>query len=256
MTSPARRLVVPCAGVPITACTRADAARMVVERATGVLEQGVDVHPINAYTLALADRDADLRNMLQKASVNFPDGKAVVWANQLLHRQADVPGNRVYGPDLFLDVFAAGEDIGLRHYLLGSTPDVLASLIDNLRARFPAAQIVGSESPPFRSLTEQELAEQRERIARSGAQVVWVGLGTPKQNWEAARLARELPLVFVAVGAAFDFVAGTKPQAPGWMQEHGLEWLFRLGTEPRRLWKRYLFGNTRFMVAAVRRARG
>jgi N-acetylglucosaminyldiphosphoundecaprenol N-acetyl-beta-D-mannosaminyltransferase len=211
------------------------------------------VHLCNAYTLALADKDERFREVLTSAGLNFPDGKAVVWANQLRHRALDLPANRVYGPDLFLDVFERGQAVGLRHYLLGSTPEVLAALVENLRSRFPEADIVGSESPPFRTLTDAEQAEQRARIAASGAQVVWVGLGTPKQDWEAARLAAELPLLFVAVGAAFDFVAGTKRQAPTWMQQRGLEWLFRLASEPGRLWKRYLFGNARFVFAAARR---
>lgn len=246
-------VVVPCAGVPITSCARAAAAQEVIQRATSLLERGVDVHLCNAYTLALADKDEQFRTMLIRAGLNFPDGKAVVWANQLRHRDLALPANRVYGPDLFLDVFEQGQVLGLRHYLLGSTPDVLSALVDNLRARFPAAQIVGSESPPFRPLTDAEEAEQRARLIESQAQVVWVGLGTPKQDEEVARLASELPLVFVAVGAAFDFVAGTKQQAPKWMQDRGLEWVFRLASEPGRLWKRYLFGNVRFVIAAARR---
>ena len=256
MSSPAALHVLPCAGVPITSCPPDVAAQEVLRRALEPPESGVDVHLCNAYTLALADKDADFRRMLERAALNFPDGKAVVWANQLRHRGLGLSPDRVYGPDLFLDVFEMGQEPGLRHYLLGSTPDVLESLVANLHTRFPAAVIAGSEAPPFRALTEAERAEQTRRIADSGAQVVWLGLGTPKQDWQAARLAAELPLVFVAVGAAFDFVAGKKRQAPGWMQRHGLEWVFRLASEPGRLWKRYLFGNVRFVVAAVRRSGG
>lgn len=244
--------VVPCAGVPITACTPEEAARAVVRLATSSLERGLDVHLCNAYTLSLADKDESFRTTLQRAGINFPDGKSVVWANKLLHRDITVPSDRVYGPDLFLDVFELGQDVGLRHYLLGSTPGVLAKLEAELRRRFPRAEIVGVESPPFRSLDQSEADEQAARIRRSGAHLVWVGLGTPKQDWETARLARDLPLVFAAVGAAFDFVAGTTKQAPLWMQRNGVEWLFRLGSEPRRLWKRYLFGNARFVLAATK----
>lgn len=227
-----------------------------IRLATSPLEGGIDVHLVPAYTVAYADQHPEFRVLLERASINFPDGKAVVWANQLRHRALKLPGERVYGPDLFLEVFDRGQEVDLRHYLLGSTPEVLEALVANLQSRFPRALIVGSEAPPFRALTAQEQAEQRARIAASGAQVVWVGLGTPKQDWEVARLARELPLVFAAVGAAFDFVAGTKRQAPRWMQRYGLEWLFRLASEPRRLWKRYVFGNARFLVAAARRSRG
>ena len=244
--------VVSCAGVPITAGTRAQAARLVLDLASTPRPSGVDVHLCNAYTLALADRDPSYRDVLRGAAANFPDGKSVVWANRLLHRGLDLPDERVYGPDLFHDVLALGQVVGLRHYLLGSTRDVLAALDSRIRKLYPDALVVGMDSPPFRDLTASELADQAERIRSSGAQVVWVGLGTPKQDWEAARLAAGLPLVFVAVGAAFDFVAGTKPQAPLWMQRNGLEWTFRLASEPRRLWRRYLFGNLRFLYAASR----
>ena len=140
----------------------------------------------------------------------------------------------------------------MRHYLLGSTPDVLESLRHNLETSYPAARIVGVESPPFRDLTSEEEAEQLERIERSGAEIVWVGLGTPKQDLECARMAASSRKVFVAVGAAFDFAAGMKPEASPWMQNNGLEWVHRLSHEPGRLWKRYLFGNVRFVRAALK----
>lgn len=249
-------LVLSCAGVPITSCLPAMAAEEVIRLATGDREHGADVHLCNAYTLALADKDPHFRSMLGHATHNFPDGQSVVWANQLLHRGIFVPGTRVYGPDLFLDVVALGRSVQLRHFLLGSTPEVLAQLEAELRSRFPGVDIVGNASPPFRSLSEQESRDQIHLLASSGAQVVWLGLGTPKQDWEAARLAAAVPAVFCAVGAAFDFVAGNKKQAPAWMQQRGLEWLYRVATEPRRLWKRYLFGNVRFITAVARRGLG
>ena len=212
----------------------------------------MDVHLCNAYTLALADRDPAFRAMLGRASRNFPDGQSVVWANRLLHRRAVVPRARVYGPDLFLDVVALGRSVGLRHYLLGSTPEVLERLADELCRRFPGAEIVGMTSPPFGTFSEAETRRQVRLLTASGADVVWIGLGTPKQDWESARLAALVPAVFCAVGAAFDFVAGTKRQAPLWMRRSGLEWLHRLATEPRRLWRRYLLGNVRFLHAVAR----
>ena len=246
------RTVLSCAGVPITACLPGEAAEEVVRLATSGRDAGADVHLCNAYTLALADNDPAFRSLLRHSTLNLPDGKSVVWANRLLHRDVNVPEVRVYGPDLFLDVVALGRASGLRHFLLGSTPAVLERLGAELVRRFPGADIVGSSSPPFRELTEQEDAEQIRLLASSGAHVVWLGLGTPKQDWEAARLAAAVPAVFCAVGAAFDFVAGTKKQAPDWMQRRGLEWFYRLATEPRRLWRRYLFGNARFLKAVSR----
>ncbi len=243
-----------CARVPITASGPTEAAAWVVQRAVTGGTRGVDVHLCNAYTLALADKQAALRRLLNEAGANFADGQSVVWANRLRHRAAAPPTARVYGPDLFLNVCDAGRRVGLRHYLLGSTSEVLDSLCQALTHRFPGVQIVGREAPPFHEVDEIEHARRRACIKASGAQVVWVGLGTPKQDWEAARLAHHLPVVAVGVGAAFDFVAGTKPQAPRVLQRHGLEWTFRLATEPRRLWRRYLFGNVRFVYAAAARS--
>jgi N-acetylglucosaminyldiphosphoundecaprenol N-acetyl-beta-D-mannosaminyltransferase len=244
--------VVPCLGIPITACTPAQAALEVVRLATTDLDHGVDIHLCSAHGFSLADTDPRFKAMLQRAAINFPDGKSVVWANKLLHRGTTIPNDRVYGPDLFLDVFEKGQELGLRHYLLGATPQVLTALQTELRRRFPKAAIVGAVSPPFRALTEQEIAEQTARLVESKAQVVWIGLGTPKQDWESARLAGDIAAIFIAVGAAFDFVAGEKRQAPMWMQRNGLEWLFRLAVEPRRLWRRYLFGNARFLRAMIK----
>jgi N-acetylglucosaminyldiphosphoundecaprenol N-acetyl-beta-D-mannosaminyltransferase len=243
--------LVSCAGVPIAASGRGDAAHALVQIATSSCTSGVDVHLCNAYTLALADKEPWLKYLLCEATLNLPDGMGVVWANRLLNRGREMPRESACGPNLLLDTFDLGEEVGLRHYLLGSTPEVLTSLEAELRSRYPRAVIVGVESPPFRPLTEDEEAMQVARIADSGAQIVWVGIGTPKQDAVARALARQLPMAFVAVGAAFDFVAGHKKRPPLWMQRRGLEWTYRLATEPRRLWKRYLFGNARFIVAAA-----
>jgi N-acetylglucosaminyldiphosphoundecaprenol N-acetyl-beta-D-mannosaminyltransferase len=241
-----------CAGVPVSSLTPKEACALLVECGVNGPVGPMDVHLCNAYTLALADRSPEYREILRESALNLPDGMSVIWANQLLHRGQIAPRERVRGTDLFLNVVSAGNDKQLRHYLLGSTPDVLESLSNNLRKRCPAALIVGSESPPFRDLTDREREEQIQRLTKSRAQIVWVGLGTPKQDFEAIRLARQIPLVFVAVGAAFDFVAGNKREAPMWMQRAGLEWFHRLISEPRRLWRRYLFGNVRFLKAVIR----
>ena len=210
------------------------------------------MHLCNAYTIALADSDPDLHCLLVQAGLNFPDGKSVVWANRLRHRGLGLGSQRVYGPDLMLDVFDRGRRQRLKHYLLGSTEPVLEDLERALHRLFPSADIVGSESPPFRRLTHDERTAQARRITESGAGLVWVGLGTPKQDFEVAALTTEVPAVAVAVGAAFDFLAGTKRQAPPWLGRIGLEWAHRLAQEPRRLWRRYAFGNARFLWAVAR----
>jgi N-acetylglucosaminyldiphosphoundecaprenol N-acetyl-beta-D-mannosaminyltransferase len=151
-----------------------------------------------------------------------------------------------------LDYCAAAAARGEPLFLYGSTDATLLKLRDALRARWPTLVIAGHYAPPFRPLSEAETAEVLERIHASGARTVWVGLGCPKQEvWMHAQRGR-LRAVMVGVGAAFDFHAGTLPRAPDWMRHAGLEWLHRLASEPRRLWRRYLVTNSRFIAGAAR----
>ena len=163
-----------------------------------------------------------------------------------------MPADRVRGPSYFLDVLDQGRAIDARHFLLGGTDEMLNVLRATIADRFPGVIIAGVESPPFRPPTDDELREQDARIAATRPDVVWVGLGSPKQEFEAHRLASTLNAVVPAVGAAFDFTAGRVTPAPEWMQRSGLEWLHRLGSEPRRLWRRYLVGNAKFVWIASR----
>ena len=219
----------------------------------GEVGGGVPVHFANAYTVALADSDPGYQRLFTGPdSVVFTDGMPVAWFGRRYFPGLAGQWQRVYGPDVMTGVLAASGADGPRHYLLGGSLETLELLTQAIARRWPAAQVVGAESPPFRALSTAELAERDQRIRASGATVVWVGLGTPKQDWEVARLASEVPVVVMAVGAAFDFLAQTKPQAPVWMQRSGMEWAYRLGSEPRRLGKRYLWGNPRFVMAAVR----
>lgn len=206
------------------------------------------IHLANAYTVALADKSAEYRQVLSQPAINFPDGKPIGWVSAMNRHNPRL--EQVRGPQLFLDTFDHGRRFGTKHFLLGSTPQVLGALETNLKTRFPGVQIAGTDSPPFRPLSEDELRDQDERIRASGADIVWVGLGTPKQDFEAQRLATKLPIVAIAIGAAFDFAAGTAREAPRWMTSLGLEWVFRFACEPRRLWRRYFFGNARFLSAA------
>jgi N-acetylglucosaminyldiphosphoundecaprenol N-acetyl-beta-D-mannosaminyltransferase len=145
-----------------------------------------------------------------------------------------------------------GREFGLRHYLHGSTDEVLTVLEAELRRRLPGVDIVGRGAPPFRELTAGEELALEQRLVRLQPDIVWVGLGTPKQDLFAHDFRHRAPSTFVAVGAAFDFISAAKRQAPGWMQERGLEWTYRLAREPRRLGKRYLVGNARFVAGLVR----
>ena len=198
----------------------------------------------NAYTIALADERPDLSDALNANCVNFPDGMPLVWCAK---RRNIAVSNRVYGPDLMEAVLDRGRAHGLRHYLYGSTPEVLDSLVAAISQRWPGVEIVGVESPPFRELTDEEVATSVQRATDQRADVVWIGMGTPKQDLLTHRMAELGEATYVAIGAAFDFIAGTKSQAPVWMQRIGFEWFYRLATEPRRLWKRYLFYNLKFV---------
>jgi N-acetylglucosaminyldiphosphoundecaprenol N-acetyl-beta-D-mannosaminyltransferase len=210
---------------------------------------GCAVHLCNAYTLSLAAKDPAYRWRLNAGDLNLPDGMPLVWLGRRLGLDVH---QRVYGPDLMRSTIDHGRPTGLRHHLYGSTEQVLQRMERTLVAEYPGARIVGREAPPFRPLDRAEHLAAARRIERSRADVVWVGLGTPRQDDTVHLLRAWLPVTLVAVGAAFDFIAGTRPQAPVWMQTRGLEWLYRLGAEPRRLWRRYLFGNSRFLWTVAR----
>jgi N-acetylglucosaminyldiphosphoundecaprenol N-acetyl-beta-D-mannosaminyltransferase len=174
-----------------------------------------------------------------------PDGVPLVWASHWLgHREV----SRVYGPDLLMAACERSLQSGWSHYFYGGADGVPEKLGSNLRVRFPGIKIAGMESPPFRKLSPEEDQAAVERINASGADILWVGLGAPKQEyWMAEHLGKIKAPVMIGVGAAFDFHAGVKKQAPLWMRRNGLEWVFRLASEPRRLWKRYLVNNPRFL---------
>ncbi len=182
--------------------------------------------------------DLALREIHNRAAMVTPDGMPLVWLGRLLgHSQM----TRVYGPDLMLEVSRASTALGLRHFLYGGGDGIATLLARRLAARFPGLEVVGTYTPPFRTLQLEERQAVIEMIERSRADILWIGLSTPKQERWMAEFAPELRVpVMIGVGAAFDFHAGVKPQAPLWMQGSGLEWLFRLASEPRRLWRRYL----------------
>jgi N-acetylglucosaminyldiphosphoundecaprenol N-acetyl-beta-D-mannosaminyltransferase len=240
-------------GVPFTVMPLKDAIDKIVAFGSQRLDHGVAVHFANAYNVALADSDPTYAALLSAGDLVFTDGIPVAWVGRRLHRDVATHWSRVYGPDVLAGVLEHSNMEKPRHYFLGATPETLDALVSRIQSRWPEAVIAGSESPPFRQASAEELVERDKRIIESGATLVWVGLGTPKQDQEVRRLADSVPVMAVAVGAAFDFLAGTKAQAPVWMQRSGLEWAFRLATEPRRLARRYLWGNPRFVIAAIRR---
>jgi N-acetylglucosaminyldiphosphoundecaprenol N-acetyl-beta-D-mannosaminyltransferase len=185
-----------------------------------------------------SQRDARLREVHNSADLVTTDGMSLVWVCKLKGCPAV---ERVYGPDLMLALCQRSPSRGYRHFFYGAAPGVLSALSERLSARFPGLHIAGSYAPPFRPLTPEEDEDVVRRILEARPDVVWVGLSTPKQeHWMADHVERLGGPVLIGVGAAFDFHAGTKRQAPRWMQRNGLEWLFRLSSEPRRLARRYL----------------
>ncbi len=202
----------------------------------------------NVHSIMSCQRDPALRAIHNRAGMVTPDGMPLVW----LSRQAGYRHvERVYGPDLLLALCRYGLARGYRHFFYGGGAGVAQRLAERLQARFPTLQVAGAFTPPFGDLSAAEDAEITEYLARSGAHIIWVGLGMPKQErWMAAHIGR-LPQVLIGVGAAFDFHSGSKRQAPLWMQRRGLEWLFRLMSEPRRLWRRYLTTIPPFIVLAA-----
>lgn len=234
------------AGVPFCALDANTATDFVVDLAKSK-DAGASIHFLNAYSIALAETDTTFRECVSSADYNFPDGKPI----SVLSRLSKPRLHQVRGPGLFESVMDKGRQVGLKHYLLGSTADTLRKLQDSLENRFPGVEIVGSYSPPFRPMSQDEISSQDQAMRESGADIIWVGLGTPKQDFETFRLA-SAGFTAAAVGAAFDFSAGTKAVSPTWVSAVGLEWLHRLVSEPRRLWKRYLWGNSVFLLAAVK----
>ena len=193
-----------------------------------------------------AQRDSRFKNVLNATDLIVPDGTPLVWIGR---RQGHDLPRRVYGPDLMLAFCEETQARGYRHFFYGGEPAVAGQLAESLKRRFPGIQVAGTYSPPFRPLSPSEDDEIVAMISRAAPDVLWVGLGAPKQErWmHEHRNKLNVPVV-VGVGAAFDMLSGRHRQAPRWMREHGLEWLFRLLQEPRRLWPRYLIYGTQFVA--------
>jgi exopolysaccharide biosynthesis WecB/TagA/CpsF family protein len=230
-------------GVQVSATTYDELADVIMRAARAHESAVVSLHAVHA--IMESSRDVSLRAKVNRFDAVGPDGHPVRWALNHLHGLRLT--ERVYGPELMLRLCSRAAADAVPIYLYGSTPQVLELLQQRLASRFPGIQIAGAESPPFRPLTPQEDADVVRRIHASGARVVFIGLGCPKQDHFAADHAGLIHAVQVCVGAAFEFHAGTKPMSPKWLQRHGLEWLYRLVCEPRRLWRRYLHTNSLFL---------
>ena len=204
----------------------------------------------NAYTYVNIRENPNYADALIDADLSVADGMPIVW---LLRRRGYKAARRVYGPDLMIAICEEAALNGWRCFLYGGSPGVPELLKQALLTRFPALKIVGCYSPPFRELTREEDEDICLRINATMPDLVFVGLGGPKQDlWMHEHRSRIHASVIHGVGAAFDFISGRLPQAPRWMMNAGLEWLFRLALEPRRLWKRYTLSNAKFLFYALR----
>lgn len=248
MSLPRRNLL----GTRVTLCDYESAAAAILAAARERRAFGVAAQPVHGITTAWLD--PEYRAVLNDLELVTPDGQPVRWALNRLHGAG--LRDRVYGPFLTLEVCAGAAREDLPVFLYGTTDAVLAKLSKALEERFPGLRIAGTLSPPFRALTADEEAAHVETIRGSGARITLVGLGCPRQERWAHRHRAALGMPVLAVGAAFDFISGQKPWAPAWMQRAGLEWLFRLASEPRRLAARYLLLNPLYVALVSLQALG
>jgi N-acetylglucosaminyldiphosphoundecaprenol N-acetyl-beta-D-mannosaminyltransferase len=204
----------------------------------------------NVHSVSEAQCDPKLKRIFNNALLATPDGMPIVWMGRLQGRP-DI--RRVYGPDLVLNLCDHARPFGFSHFFFGGKAGVTEALVANLVKQFPGMKIAGTFSPPFRALDETERTQLREIVRQTRPDFFWVGIGMPKQEYFMAEYMSILAeaKIFIGVGAAFDFFSGRVPQAPRWMMRLGLEWLFRLAQEPKRLWRRYLINNPVFILRAA-----
>lgn len=200
------------------------------------------VRLVNMHTLANVAEDPAYAAVIEGHGINLIDSTPLSWLMRITSRTM-VSAAR--GPDVFRATLDQGRSIGLRHFFLGGTENSLDDLLNRVSADYPGIKIAGCYAPPFRSMSAEEVKIQDSMIRQAGADIVWIGLGGTKQDFEAQRLSRSLGLTTVGVGAAFDFISGMKPEAPKWLRHSGLEWAHRFATEPTRLAKRYSVGSYR-----------
>jgi len=231
-------------GVGVSAINLSQAAQILLD--TAYRNQRGYVCVTGVHGISEAQIDPQFRKILNNAFLNTPDGMPMSWIGWIQgHRDMD----RVYGPDLMLDLSDAGRVHELRHFYYGGKEGVAKQLKQKMEARFPGLKVVGTYTPPFRPLNANEENSLIRQLKKTRPHFLWVGLSTPKQEQFMARYFDRLPVnILLGVGAAFDMHAGLVAQAPRWIQRLGLEWLFRLCTEPRRLWKRYCINNPLFIA--------
>ncbi len=235
-------------GVRVSAVSIPLAVQTVDEWIASRAKTYVCVAPVS--TLVDCQKNDEYKSVVNQAGMVTPDGMPVVWLGKASGSRVI---SRTYGPDLMQAVTDAGQAKGYRHFWFGGRDQTLGLLEEKIKQQYPAAKIVGKYSPPHMAYAQKESDEVIGMINDAKPDILWVGLGSPKQDfWMSLNRPLLNVPVMIGVGAAFDFLSGQKPQAPRWMQRSGLEWAFRLASEPRRLWRRYLIGNTEFIYYLVR----
>jgi N-acetylglucosaminyldiphosphoundecaprenol N-acetyl-beta-D-mannosaminyltransferase len=235
---------VDIAGVPFQVADLESATDWAIRRAARSDVDGIAVRLANAFCVTMADERPDYLDLLRHRGINFPDGAPVAWA---MRRAGQRHASRVRGPSFFTETLERSQNTGLRHYFFGTDQAVLDELVRQVHDRYPGAIVAGASAPDFRSDPMELVAQLPSTITKDTVDIVWVGLGSPKQDFVADAIAAQRGMLTAGVGAAFDFVAGSVREAPKFVQNSGLEWLFRLVSEPRRLWRRYLIGNVQFL---------
>lgn len=228
-------------GIPISIGNTPDAIETVLSELDAL--RGRYITFVNVHALMMSRRDKEYHRAQKEAAYAMPDGKPLTW---LLRKRGYEEASQIAGPDFMMRML--GSDVPVRHYFYGSTQQTLDRMRNAIETHFPNAEIVGMVSPPFRKLSEEEEEEEIRKMNESGAELIWIGLGAPKQELWMQRMQGKADGVMFGVGAAFDFLAGTSRRAPKWMRRNGLEWLYRLYCDPKRLWKRYLVTNTQFLL--------
>jgi exopolysaccharide biosynthesis WecB/TagA/CpsF family protein len=236
-------------GVGVSATTYDECERVII--AAAKQRKSATVTHTSSHGLTDAARDPKFRAVINSFDIVAPDGQPVRWLVNKFHK-ANLP-DRCYGPELMLRLCRAAARQGVSIYLYGSSQAVLDQLQWSLKQQCPNLVVAGVESPPFRALTAEETEQAIERINASGAGLVFIGLGCPRQDYFASENKHKIKAVQLAVGAAFDFHAGNKKMAPAWMQKRGLEWFYRLTQEPTRLWKRYFLIHTTLAMLLTKR---
>jgi exopolysaccharide biosynthesis WecB/TagA/CpsF family protein len=236
---------VPLFGVPVTPTTYSEATDCIVAASHGNVSACIDFMPVHGLMTAV--ENSQFKKIIhEKFDLVCPDGQPVKWA--LNHFYKTELQDRVYGPSCMLHTLNRAHEENIPVYFYGSRQEVLDKLKINLLKRYPLLTIAGMQSPPFRELTPFENEQAARTINESGAKILFIGLGCPKQELWAASQKNHIAMPMLCVGAAFDFHAGVMRQAPAWMQRRGLEWAFRLCKEPGRLWKRYFYYNLYFCL--------